>query len=544
MSTVSERSEARTWAIATAAALVGLVVYYIPLLIPQTAAIRVHDNLDGEVVINHIIAEWLRDPDNANLLPLNGNLPVWALSRFSQPLTYLYLLGDAWHAYLLNDVIVRSFALIGAVALAKELGASPRVAVAGAFCYALSITYTVFGLSVAGLPMTLWIAVRPPPTTRLSRGLAGGALIAVGWNSSLFLTGIFFLLILIPIVRCLGRPVDRWTLTCAGAYFLGLMLGNWNVLFAQWISGIVWHRTEYAVAADQGASNLTRFVDNLIRIFGRLGPGYPWYHVSSPLTILLIGGAISAVRSKNTRRAATYLIGCTVLVAAFYSAMHTPAVSLARQELPEAIRSFQFDRFYFVSSTLILCVWIIAASAPGKTRNALFGFAAVQLIATISTTPHWKTLFELTRDNTSSPSTIGFWSYYRKDWFDAAKPHLHGGAVLSVDIDPMIAPMNDIPSLDGYYVMYPLEYKHRFREIIRESLPDSGKNQYFENWGNRIYTFHRKGDPGRIDFCAAYRLGARHVVSAVAIDSKVLHEVVVRHDGNASPWLYRIECGQ
>jgi hypothetical protein len=116
--------------------------------------------------------------------------------------------------------------------------------------------------------------------------------------------------------------------------------------------------------------------------------------------------------------------------------------------------------------------------------------------------------------------------------------------VLSVDIDPMIAPMNDIPSLDGYYVMYPLQYKHRFREIIRESLPDSGKAQYFENWGNRIYTFHRKDDPGRIDFCSAYRLGARHVISAAEIDSRVLREVVVRQDGSASPWLYRIECAQ
>ena len=43
------------------------------------------------------------------------------------------------------------------------------------------------------------------------------------------------------------------------------------------------------------------------------------------------------------------------------------------------------------------------------------------------------------------------------------KKQVKNGATISIGLDPMVAVMNGIKSLDGYYPMYPLSYKYKFR---------------------------------------------------------------------------------
>ena len=51
--------------------------------------------------------------------------------------------------------------------------------------------------------------------------------------------------------------------------------------------------------------------------------------------------------------------------------------------------------------------------------------------------------------------------------------------------------MHGFYTVDGYSNNYPLEYKHRFREVI---APEIEKNEevrvYFDTWGNRCYLFN------------------------------------------------------
>jgi len=41
---------------------------------------------------------------------------------------------------------------------------------------------------------------------------------------------------------------------------------------------------------------------------------------------------------------------------------------------------------------------------------------------------------------------------------------------LSVGLDPMVAAMNNIYTIDGYHAIYPLSYKKKFRKIIKKQL--------------------------------------------------------------------------
>jgi hypothetical protein len=62
--------------------------------------------------------------------------------------------------------------------------------------------------------------------------------------------------------------------------------------------------------------------------------------------------------------------------------------------------------------------------------------------------------------------------------------------VVSFGLHPSIASYNGFFCLDGYPCLYPLEYKHLFREIIASELDKSVElKNYFDHWGSRCYLF-------------------------------------------------------
>ena len=62
--------------------------------------------------------------------------------------------------------------------------------------------------------------------------------------------------------------------------------------------------------------------------------------------------------------------------------------------------------------------------------------------------------------------------------------------IVSVGMNPAVSLFNGFYTVDGYSTDYPLEYKHEFREIIKDELAkDEGVRGYFDDWGNRCYIF-------------------------------------------------------
>jgi hypothetical protein len=363
----------------------------------------------------------------------------------------------------------------------------------------------------------------------------------IGWNTSLALSGVFYVAAILPVLHFgLGRRIQSWTFVGLIFFGLGLAAGSVGALFAQLFSHTVWHRLEFGPVLDGQKSNLRIFAETLASTIGLPRVGFSWYHVSFPLTAMLAGSSLVALSDPSYRRRGLFLVGFLACISLGYAAWQTPSVEGARYAAGGLLRSFQFDRFYFLYSFLTLCIFIVGCQSASKWgRNLILCCCVLQGVSVIYLTPHWRHVLGGAPQG-DTVSAAGFESYYHRRWFVAARPELSEGAVLSVGVDPMMAPMNSVPSIDGYYVMYPLEYKHQFREIIRDSLRDSGRSAYFDRWGSRVYTFHAPGHPERIDFCAARRLGARHVISRESITSPNLQLVPVNAED--SLLLYKILC--
>ena len=107
-----------------------------------------------------------------------------------------------------------------------------------------------------------------------------------------------------------------------------------------------------------------------------------------------------------------------------------------------------------------------------------------------------------------------FNEYYLYDDYKKLKKIIQNKKTISVGIDPMIAIVNDIATIDGYHNIYPLSYKKKFRKIIEKELEKNLVLQkYYDNWGSRVYALISDPNEILIDFEEVKNLGAKYVIS-------------------------------
>ena len=112
---------------------------------------------------------------------------------------------------------------------------------------------------------------------------------------------------------------------------------------------------------------------------------------------------------------------------------------------------------------------------------------------------------------------------------------------MSVGLDPMIAVMNDIKTIDGYHTVYPLEYKHKFRKLIERELENNYElKNYYDNWGSRVYAYYNDENNLMLDFKYGKILGADYVISRIPITHKDLKMICYKCNNSKHIFLYKI----
>ncbi len=101
----------------------------------------------------------------------------------------------------------------------------------------------------------------------------------------------------------------------------------------------------------------------------------------------------------------------------------------------------------------------------------------------------------------------------------------------SIGLHLAIAIHNGFYAVDGYHAYASLDYKHKFRKVIKGELEKSPHyTDFFDNWGSRIHLFNseldsysvKKGSGKTIsnlelDADAFKGLGGKYILSAVPI---------------------------
>ena len=133
-----------------------------------------------------------------------------------------------------------------------------------------------------------------------------------------------------------------------------------------------------------------------------------------------------------------------------------------------------------------------------------------------------------------------FSGFYLPEVYGKIKKIVGEERVLSIGYEPLVAVMNDMKAIDGYHNLYPLEYKKKFRKVIKEEL-DSNKfwKKYYDNWGSRVYALVTDPEKIKINFEEAKKLGASFVISRYSINSKKL-KFICESCKNDGIYLYKI----
>ena len=519
--------------------LLCLLFYFVPFFFNSTAMVHIHDNLDDALPKYKLVADYFRL--NIDNLALNGNLPIWAIPVFSQPLSLIFFIDNYELAYLLNDFVVRIFAFVGVLLLGKYFKTDVFITVLISLIFTYSISYTMFGLSIAGLPLVFWAILNIDIINNKEKILTFLAVLFIAWNTWIMLSGIFFILLLPFLFLIFKIKSTKLILVILFLYGLGLLFGNWNIIYAEKFSGIIWHRVEFS-RFNNGSFTLFSLVKTIIKNVFFYKPS-SWYHMYYvPLGFILITGFIIGILSEKRKQIIgliSLILFCTFLYNFYYS---TEFFNFT-QKIGGTLVGLNLSRFFFIVSFIVVLIILISGTTKNKISKFLIVFVSiVQILIILINTPHWNSAIKVLSNKSISGSYAKISNYYEKDWFDLVKKNIDGKTVISVGIDPMKAVVNEIPSLDGYYQLYPLQYKNEFRNIIKKSMVEAERADYYNNWGSRVYTFHKSDLPESIDFCYAKKLGADFVIASKKIDLKYLTEVL--KDDSKSRILYKIECQQ
>ena len=480
------------------AGVLGTLLYEAPyFVLGPRASLVISDNLEPNVAV---ISQWFGKGYSAPLgearvLPfiLDGLPGVAASPEVDGSGFYFALLSTYW-AYVAIDLTSRIVGLVGMLFLLRRIRFVPApVALLSALCFALTPHWTPGFLSVTGMPLVvlaLWVCKERDEGVDVpvrSRGLALAALATYPFFSSLPLAGMFVaaavgLWWLVLAVK--NRRVCGWTLGGVLLIVAGIAITNRGLLLETALRhDYVWQRVEFRPLVVKAARTV------LGEALYEVRAGQPTAPTGAfPFAFILF--ALFALASRTWRRDGTFpgerrIFWRTLAGAALYVTFATiigallPVVPALRQVGLTRVSVF----FPLVTYVLLAICGGALWQGPRWQRNATVAVLGFQLLRQ-GYRSEWITARH-------TPSFVSFTAPAAFDQIERVigRPRTDV-RVACLGFPPSVAHFNGYRTVDGYWYLYPLEYKHRFRRAIAGELDKSADlKAYFDDYGSRAYIF-------------------------------------------------------
>lgn len=546
-----------------------IAVYLMPYyLLGEETHIRVHDNLDSNIVWYKLLAESgqiFATPGSTLPNVING-LPRSALPASMDLMVWLYVWFEPITAYTINQTIMRFVAFFGMYGLLqflfREKGDfdSPRmkwISTGISLGFALLPFWPSGALSIAGLPLALLAFLK---VRKHGKRTPIGYWFIIGllpFHSSLILTFIFFLglmgiLWLFDWMKT--KQVHLFFLTaiiCMGMIYLGK---NYLLLAGMFMEDTFTpHRVSFDLGHNSFGDTLQLFSNNFI-----------WGHthdISLHQKVILptvISAFLIAFYKKITFHSLAFVMTFNMLLSLWYAFWYWEGWRPLKDQWM-LLNTFNFSRIHFLSPLLWYLAFAFALVILVK--QIRWGMAVAVVLMGIQI----NLLFQLNEETKYQDiGTPTFEEFYSEDLFQDIKNYVGKDPseyrVVSVGMHPTIAQYNGMYTLDTYNVTIPLSYKRQFREIIAPELEKNPRlRNYFDDWGSRLYMY--VADLGKdymfsknseqvikqlkINTLALEEMGGDYVISALPIENHrhIGLELEKAFENGRSPWkiyLYKI----
>lgn len=487
----------------------AVIVFAPYFFMGEGSVFPIHDQLD-ESILNYVLtARHLGD--GGGILPeMMGGINASGLHPSAVLFVPLYRFLPEFTAFVIQYAVCFGAAFLGMYFCAKELTGSSILAAMSAGCFCMLPLYPIYGLSQMGIPLIFYALLR------MKRKCSWVSFVLVaffGLTSHLVYTGyvvLSFMGIALFVSFCRERRIDR-RLLAALFLLLGIYVVENHSLFAEILLG----QGDYVSHREEMVNYATPFWDTAKEMFLHSGQHAPTWHekLILPIAALLVAEGICWKRlSEANRRRYLGAVGGALLllgIAGFYGLCKSPAVTAWKNSMTGFIRYFQVERYYWLYPAgwyleyACVCgiIWRQGFMVLfGKKINLLLPrLLTIALLLPAAHTILYNSHFYMSVNQINNGSDItGYISWeslYAEDLMqeleDAIGRDMSTYRVVHLGINTAPALMHGFYTVDGYSNNYSLEYKHRFRKYIEKELEKvEAVRLYFDEWGNRCYSFN------------------------------------------------------
>ncbi|AFK04287.1 hypothetical protein Emtol_3154 [Emticicia oligotrophica DSM 17448] len=530
------------------------------IFLGEDASIRVHDNLEANIA-------WYKSLADQHLLLASSYTPNETVMQapriaFGSELSliaWLFVWFKPIIAYNINVVLMSLIAFIGTYLFTKDsLKLSPKIAPLVALAFALLPFWFSGGQSAAGQPLLFWSFDRI--LKKHHSLLEWTIFLLFPFYSSLIIAGLFMMVLMVAYLGLKFLTNDKRIAYKEGIFALVILTVGYvlveyrlflDILKIGTPTGFTPHRLEFI----QGNS----FSESLKAAKNSFLGGQN--HFPSIHTYLILPAAfLYSIYAFFKRKTLATILLCLLILAgiALIDGFWTyEGFETFKDSIP-ILKAIQLDRFYSLYPILWFSIFaLIIREIPIKFALVL---GAAQVILVLFSN---QVFGDFIKKNIHGRDYVSYREFYAESLFSRVKAVLQNDSKTTprvglVGLHPAVAQYNQIPTIDGYVVLYSLAYKHQIQAIIQSELNQNKFiKDYFEKWGSRCYLFDNEaiisGD-GILktqkcctksldyDFVKLKQLKCGYIISAVEVQKPSVHLKLLSkvEDANWRVWIYKV----
>ncbi len=492
--------------------IVLIFIYMLPnIILGQNSYLFLFDNWDSEILFYNLNAKYFFDY-NGKMPEIMNGLATGSVNVFSPIQTLVYMILPSYWAYIFNDFWVRIISFLGTFLLIRKMLGKDYAWIgflAGVILSYLPI-FTVYGTSINGQPMLAYAVWNLAQNRK--KIFSYTYAVFFGLSSSVVLTGYYLLPFML--IFAIIMTVKKGFRASIHIYIAIAIISFCYLLTSfKMIYNLVF--LDFETMRSERVTNSINISEFFRVFFGghmhAISVQVYAFIVLVPVIIIMFFKIKAGTLDKNDNKYLNIiwaLLGYNI-VAAILNSFYV-----------EFIFKFEYRRLFFscpvtwniifALSLFLLVRWQVFSKINFFDKlkkpvvcllTVLIAFVSAFSITSIyESLPlgfnyvYFQNVKRIFYRPTINEDYITYNQYMDTKLFDQIKQHIGKDEseykVVSVAMYPAIASMNGFYTLDGYFQMYELSYKHEFREIIAAELEkDEGLKRYYDKWGNKCFIF-------------------------------------------------------
>ncbi len=509
-----------------------LFLYLSPLyILGENAHVRIHDNIDSNIGWYKLLADngQIFGPINDLVRNMMNGLPRVAFGSEFNVNLWLYAVFKPFTSYTINAILMRLTAFVGMYLLLKRHFVKEKnfhfIVVGVALTFALLPYWPSGGLSIAGQPLMFYafLNIRAGKSAFTDWLI----LILVPFYSNLiyccFLLASMALWMVFDWLRT--KKLNIKFLSAISLMSLMYLMIDYRLLYYIIWPDFISFRAEFF----SGHQDLGRTFKLSVKNF-LIGHGHVMTaHIFLVLPVIIMALVIAFINKQKARLLLTLCLINGVL-SVWYALWYWEGMRVLKERFL-IFKTFNFSRFHFLHPLFWYIAFAVALVIIAKKvklgREICIMALCIQLVILFFHND------EIVYRAIGNPS---YKQFYAEGLFQEIKQYIGENPAeyrtVSIGLHPIIAQYNGFYTLDFYNNIYPLTYKHQFRNIISGEFAKNKRiRKYYDRWGARCYVFaaelgkkylytknsHKEIKNLQLNSAMLAQMGGKYVLSAVKI---------------------------